>query len=76
MAIKFTKGQDSITLSIDNGDLKALNIAEEKWNFKDKESLFKFMMAILIKSDPGQILIKEDSEEVSLSPADSLLKQI
>ncbi len=63
-----------IQLSIDNGDLRALEEIQAKWNFKDKESALRFALAILITAKTKTIKVtNEIGVDVSLTPSDSLL---
>ena len=66
-------GKDSIVINVDNGDLKALDDIEKKWNFKDKESLLKFAMAVMLKADNSIVKISIGGEEIEVSPKPDLL---
>lgn len=71
---KMTDGDDSLTITFDNGDLKALDDIQRKWRFKDKASLLKFAMAILLKSENNKIIIAVENGETPVTPAKELLE--
>lgn len=64
-----------ISLEIDNGDLEAITDVMEKYNFKDEESMIRFILFVLLKSENNTVYIDEGEKKVSLTPAAHLLKQ-
>lgn len=77
MAIKKTgSDNDSITLKLDNGDFKVLNLVKQQWGFKDEESLLRFAIAILFKAENRAVTIKDSTgSEISLKPTADLLEK-
>lgn len=69
-----TDGGESLPIDFDNGDLKALNEIQEKWKFKDKASLIKFAMAVLLKAENNKIKISVNGTETEVFPKEDLLK--
>ena len=69
-----TDGKESLTVIFDNGDLKALEMIEEKWNFKNKESFFRYAMAIFLSTEDKQLWVKADGQSKAIMPVDDLLK--
>lgn len=65
--------KDALYLEVDNGDLEALKEIVDKWNFKDKPSVFRFCLAVLKKSEDQKVSIKEGDKSIILTPNDSLL---
>jgi len=62
-----------LVADIDNGDLQAINLLMEKYNFKDHESLVRFAFGALLESEDKTIYVKKDGEMRSLRPAKKLL---
>lgn len=69
-----TEGGESLSVTFNNGDLKALNEIQEKWKFKDKTSLLKFAMAVLLKAGENKIKISVNGTEIDVFPKEDLLK--
>ncbi|PIR54710.1 hypothetical protein COU74_03075 [Candidatus Peregrinibacteria bacterium CG10_big_fil_rev_8_21_14_0_10_36_19] len=70
---KKIEGEDSLAIEFDNGDLKALNDIQQKWKFKDKSSLLKFAMAVLLKAEKNTLKISVDGSETEVFPKEDLL---
>ena len=73
MAIVTTRQTDQITLVINNGDLQAINDVISKYNFKDEESLLRFALVALLRSESNGIYIDENENKVFLQPSEKLL---
>lgn len=59
----------------DNGDFLNFKKVIADWNFKDEQSLIRFVLSIMIESeDKSRIGILKEGEITEFSPADSLLK--
>lgn len=69
-----TDGDDELSIKFNNGDLKALNEIQDKWKFKDKASLFKFVMAVLLRAEGNKIKISVSGNETEVLPKEDLLK--
>lgn len=68
---------DRLDVSINNGDLRAINEIKEKMNFKDQASVIRFALAALkVASDEGELsVLKKDGSTKSLKPIDDLLSE-
>jgi len=78
MAVKVNESQDEkLNLQIDNGDLKKLKEAKEKWKFKDYQSFLRFMSSIMIDSKDNKIWIlgEDDREIIRVKPAKELIEE-
>lgn len=77
MAINRTSSAniEELGLFINNGDLKALKDAVARLGFKDEESMFRYLLAIMSKSATRSLTITDQSgTKISLNPSESLLK--
>lgn len=83
MALKEIKKEDITNIKgdlnriffyLENGDLKVLDEIKEKWNFKDRESVIRFALAVMSQAK-GQALfvMDEKNEKKGLKPSDNLL---
>ncbi len=71
------KSEDGILFDVNNGDLAAIQEIVKKLNFKDEESMFRFMIAVLSKSATRSLTITDqDGTQTVLSPSVGLLKEI
>lgn len=70
-----TENQEGLLFKLDNGDQKALDLIQEKWGFKDKESALRFALAVLYSSaDTKKLYVVESSGKTSpLFPNSALL---
>lgn len=77
MAINIQSDQgDSLQITINNGDLKALNDIIASWKFKDKESALRFALAILAMTSSGSLYQgKPDGTKVALQPQEALINK-
>ena len=66
-------GNNVGNFTFNNGDLKALQEIQEKWRFKDKSSLIKFAMAVLLRADDNKIKISVSGSETEVEPKADLL---
>lgn len=67
-------GTPSITITVDNGELKALNTIEAKWNFQDKESFLKFAFSVFLRAEDNKIWVKSEGNPRQIEPIRELLK--
>lgn len=65
---------EEIQLKINNGDLVALKTIQEKWKFKDIESILRFAIAVLVQAEKSRVLIDQKGQPTALSPSDNLLQ--
>ncbi len=72
--IKTSEVPDHLEITINNGDLRALNQIKEKWHFKDKESILRFAIAALTLTEDGYLYAEQkDGTKRILKPAEELL---
>lgn len=66
--------QDDLHLLVNNGDLAALKDAVSRLQFKDEESLLRYVLAVLSKSATRTLtVIDKDGKSTALNPAAALL---
>lgn len=71
-----TSTAEQLNLEINNGDFEALRNTAQRLNFKDEESMLRFMLAILSKSATRSItIINQDGSQSTLNPSNDLLKE-
>lgn len=72
--IKTKEDNDDLQLTINNGDLRALNQIKTKWGFKDNESILRFAIAALTVAEDGDLYAEQkDGVRRILKPAEQLL---
>lgn len=72
--LKNKEDNDALLLTINNGDLRALNQIQEEWGFRDKESILRFAIAALTLTEDGYLYAEQkDGSKRILKPADDLL---
>jgi hypothetical protein len=64
---------DGLFLGLNNGDKAAIEDAVKRWNFKDAESLMKYVLAVLIKTEDGKLIGHVAGSQIVLAPSDHLL---
>jgi hypothetical protein len=76
MAISKIKSEDeSVDLTINNGDLLALRQIYKDWGFKDEESVLRYALAVLTKATNCTLYYLDDlGEKVGLQPSDAVKK--
>lgn len=68
------KSPDGILFDVNNGDLTAIRNAVNRLNFKDEESMFRFMLAVISKSATRSLIITDQNGiKVPLTPSEGLL---
>jgi len=68
------KSADGVLFDVNNGDLTAVTDIVKRLNFKDEESLFRFMLAVLSKSATRSIIITDQNgSKIPLTPSEGLL---
>lgn len=76
MAINIIKDESSeYEISLNNGDLGALNEIVRAWSFKDKESVLKFALAILKDTSPGLLYQEKNRMLRALKPTSQLMSK-
>lgn len=69
------KSIDGTLFDVNNGDLAAIKEIVSKLNFKDEESMFRFMIAVLSKSATRSLIITDQNGiKIPLTPSEGLLK--
>ncbi len=72
--IKINEDANDLQLTINNGDLRALNQIKIKWGFKDNESILRFAIAALTLTEDGDLYADhKDGTRRLLKPAEELL---
>ena len=74
MAVKSTKNHDTLTLTLDNGDLTKFEDAFKKWSFKDHQSFLRFAVSIFLLNEGNSFSIKMDNNQTDVVPVKDLLK--
>jgi hypothetical protein len=74
MAVKSKKDGSKLILELDNGDISKLEEAMEKWNFKDHQSLIRFMVSMLILNEGKSFSLRIDGRQQDIIPSADLLK--
>lgn len=74
--IKKDETAEELSVTLNNGDLGALEEIVKKWRFKDKVSALRFALAALTLSKNGDLSIKKpDGSNKLLQPSDDLLEK-
>lgn len=73
--VKSTDTDQTIDLSVTNGDLVALKEIKTKWKFKKIEDIIRFALAVMVQSDEPAITIKKGGKDTVLSPTKELLEE-
>jgi hypothetical protein len=64
---------NELDLVVNNGDLRALRAIREAWGFKDEESVLRFALAVLSKTNQHVLYYQnEQGEKVGVQPADAV----
>lgn len=67
---------NSTNLSFDNGDLRALKEAIDKFNFIDEQAALRFALFALLKAEKNVIYVDEGDKKVVLTPSQQLIKSL
>lgn len=76
MVVISSEKDNKLELKIDNGDKEKLDIALEKWNFKDVQSYWRFCLSVLIEAENNGLWIESNGVPVRIVPAKHSLKDI
>lgn len=49
------------TFEFNNGDYQAMNNVEKEWKFRNKESLLRFALAVLVRAKNRLILVQDEN---------------
>ena len=63
-----------LILELDNGDRKAFNEIQEKFNLKDEQSVLRFAMGVLLNAQDGTISITITASGEEARPSKDYLK--
>jgi hypothetical protein len=66
-------GQE-LVLKLNNGDYARFKEAVDKWNFKDNQSLIRFILAILVLSEDKIISTRMDGLQKEVIPSKDFTK--
>jgi len=67
--------ENNLSLTINNGDLEALQDTVARLGFKDEESTLRFMLAVLSKSATRSLIITDkNGAKIPFTPSEGLLK--
>ncbi|MDR1926874.1 MAG: hypothetical protein LBQ13_04340 [Endomicrobium sp.] len=75
MAVKEIKQEDKLVLELDNGDLEKFKETIKKWNFIDSQSLLRFAISLMLKTERNVLYIDINNKPEGRIPADHLIKQ-
>lgn len=64
---------DEMMLKINNGDLVALKEIQQKWRFKNIESILRFAIAVLVQAEKQRVFIDTQGKPTALEPTETLL---
>jgi len=73
MAVIPETKENKLILTLDNGEKKVFEEILKKWNFKDKESLMRFMLEVLDCSKETKLFIHGEKGIEEIEPADFLI---
>ena len=73
MAVISTKEENKLILELSNGDLVNLKDVLRRWNFKDEQSLLRFLLSILMETQDKELWIKSDDELIAIAPVEHSL---
>lgn len=73
--VKTTDTDTELVLTINNGDLTALNEVKKKWKFKSVEDILRYALAVMKKSEQNKVYIDENGTKIGYLPADSMLEK-
>lgn len=80
MSVHVKEENQELVLTLDNGDREKFTQALNKWQFKDEESLLRFVVSLLLESHDSKsmgIYTKESPTTlISYKPATHLLKEM
>lgn len=61
-------------ITVDNGDLQALDDVIHKWKFRDETGLLRFALAVMREAKDNAIIVTgEGGKPVTFAPADKLV---
>lgn len=73
MAVTARKEENKTILEITNGDLLQMEEILHLWDFKTEQSLFRFLLSILIETQDKEIWIKCNEERIAIGPVPNSL---
>ena len=76
MAVKKISDKDGkLILEFENGDRERFQTLLHDWNFKDEQSILRFMMGVMLQTTDKTLTIKNaDDGFTQMRPAGDLLK--
>jgi len=71
MAVNIIKNEKDtfLDLRFDNGDQQRLEEVIKKWNFKDHQSFFRFIVSIMLVTEDEFLAIGKNGEATPIKPA-------
>ncbi len=73
--IKEEEKEDTLTITLTNGDIDLFNQAIEKYNFTNGEAMFRFALSLLIIAENKEIKIRQNGMLVDIAPNKDLIKK-
>ncbi len=74
MSVKSTEDRNKLILEFDNGDKDKFKQILTNWNFKDEQSLLRFVMSAMLDTIDKTLTITTDSGDKKIAPIDEFLK--
>lgn len=75
MAIKSTLHDDTLQLIVDNGDRTKMDEIMNDWEFKDYQSMIRFLLSIALVTEDKYIGIKKNGRYTPIGPSAELIKK-
>nr|DAI44149.1 MAG TPA: hypothetical protein [Caudoviricetes sp.] len=67
--------EDTLTITLTNGDIDLFNQAIEKYNFIDGQAMLRFALSLLIIAEDKEIKINKGGMLVDIAPNKDLIKK-
>jgi hypothetical protein len=67
--------QDGVLLVLNNGDLGAVDEAKRKWNFKKREDVLRYALAVIAQLETPIVYINKGDLKVGLTPSKELIEE-
>ncbi|GBR75785.1 hypothetical protein NO2_0421 [Candidatus Termititenax persephonae] len=74
MIIKKDAPKDKMLLEFSNGDIEKFKDVMGKYNFKDEQSLIRFVLSVLLVTEDNEVQIKKDGVFTPVVPANHSIK--
>ena len=73
MTVKSEIKENELILTLGKGEKRVFEEMLKKWNFKDEQSLIRFMLGVLDNSIKTSLFIHSQNGIENITPADDLL---